>query len=231
VQPLHEAIAYVTGRSEVEIQAVDDSELIRSMVVEDRWVVSLGEYVPGASAPGDVQYGGPIEIRYGPSPELMRVINIVCRLLRPNHVVETGVAKGFTTASILDAIDRNRAGHLYSVELPSLYIGYSKQVGERIPNRLRGRWTLEFGPSAVVLPRLMNRIGAVDVFVHDSAANYDNQMTEYRCALSSMPRGGVLISDMLNSDAFIETAEATECRWAVIEQTKMHPLGILSKLS
>ena len=71
----------------------------------------------------------------------------------------------------------------------------------------------------------------MDVFVHDSASNFDNQMTEYRCALSSMPPGGVLISDMLNSDAFIQTAEATDCRWAVIEQTKTYPLGILSKLS
>ncbi len=62
-------------------------------------------------------------------------------------------------------------------------------------------------------------------------ANYDNQKTEYRIALAHMPAGGVLISDMLNSDAFLETAEATDCRWAVVRQTKAFPLGLLSKLS
>ena len=234
VRPLHEAVAYVTGRSEDDVRAVDDSELIRSMTVghghragvENQWVVSLGDY--GADA--KTRTGGPIEIFYGPSPELMRLVNLVCRLVRPEHVIETGVAKGFTTSSMLDALDRNQSGSLQSVELPSLYLGYADQVGECIPTRLRDRWTLEFGPSAVVMPKIIKRIGSLDVFVHDSAANYDNQMTEFRIALGSMPAGGILISDMLNNDAFLETVEATNSRWAVIEQSKAFPVGLMCKL-
>ena len=227
VRSLHEAVAYVTGCSMEDVQAVDDSALIQSMVVENRWVVSLGEYGKDA----EPETSGPIEIRYGPSPELMRLVNLVCRLLQPQQMVETGVAKGFTTASALDAIDRNGHGQLHSVELPSLYFGYAEQVGERIPNRLRNYWRLEFGPSAVVMPRLMKNIGSLELFVHDSACNYDNQKTEFSIALAHMPPGGILISDMLNSDAFLETVEANDCRWAVIEQTKSDPLGLMCKLS
>jgi predicted O-methyltransferase YrrM len=208
------------------VRAVDDSVLLESMVVENRWVVSLGAY--GGEVKGS---DGPIEVRYGPSPELMHLVNLVVRLLEPDQVLETGVAKGFTTASVLDALDRNEHGHLHSIELPSLYIGYSDQVGERIPDRLRSRWTLELGPSALAMPRVLARTGGLEVFIHDSAANYDNQRTEFRIALDKMPAGGVLVSDMLNSDAFLETTEAIDCRWAVVKQTKEFPLGILCKLS
>jgi predicted O-methyltransferase YrrM len=224
---LQAAVAYVLDRRADDVRAVDDSDLIKSMIVQGNWVAGLGSY---AGEKGVSESDGPIEVQYGPSPELVRLINIVCRLLRPDYVVETGVARGFTTASTLEALDRNGGGQMYSVELPSLYIGYAGQVGELIPDRLRERWVLEFGPSAIVMPRIARKIGKIDLFVHDSAANYDNQMTEFRIALANMPAGGVIVSDMLNSDAFLETAEAIQCRWAVVEQSKPFPLGLLCKL-
>lgn len=226
VRPLHDAFAYVLGLDSAAVNAADDSEMIRQMVVRERWVVSLGEAAGGARA-----NGGPIEVWYGPSPQLMRVVNLATRLLRPEIVLETGVAKGFTTASTLEALDRNGTGHMYSVELPSLYMGYARQVGEVIPDRLRPRWTLELGPSAIAMRRIGRRVGRFDLFIHDSGANYDNQKTEYELALEHMPVGGVIVSDMLNSDAFIELAESIDCRWAVIEQTKQFPIGLLRKLS
>lgn len=226
LRSLHDALAYVLGRDLEEVRAADDSEMIANMVVRERWVVSLDEAGAEASTNGD----GPIEVWYGPSPELMRAVNLGTRLLRPETVVETGVAKGFTTASTLEALDRNGTGHMYSVELPSLYLGYARQVGEVIPERLRSRWTLELGPSALAIPRIAERVEAIDLFVHDSGANYDNQKTEYALALAHMPAGGVIVSDMLNSDAFLEMAESIDSRWAVIEQTKQYPIGVLRKL-
>lgn len=226
VRPLYEALAYVLGLDVADVHAADDSELIRDMVVQQRWVVSLGDFSRNGAT-----NEGPIEVRYGPSPELMRTVNLATRLLRPDVVVETGVAKGFTTASTLDALERNGHGQMYSVELPSLYIGYSRQVGEVIPDRLRSRWELELGPSALGIPRIGKRVPSIDLFVHDSGANYDNQKTEYKLALEHMQPGGVIISDMLNSDAFIELADSLDCRWAVVEQTKAFPIGLLRTLS
>jgi hypothetical protein len=237
VRPMIEAVAHVTGCSEEKVRAADDSELMRSIEIGHSpvqpdgsrytWVVGLGQY----GGESESRVGGPIEAFYGPSPEMMGLVSLVCRLLRPEHVVETGVAKGFTSTAALDALDRNGRGQLHSVELPGLYVGFADQVGERIPQRLRHRWTLEFGPSAVMMPKIMRRIPAVDVFVHDSAANYDNQRTEFGIALDHMAAGSALISDMLNSDAFLEATESTDCRWSVINQSKDLPIGLLCKLS
>ena len=235
-RPMTEALASVTRQAEPSVEAVLSSELIKKMQVRQDgatcWVVQVGlndgHNTTSTSTEGR---GGPIPIFYGPSPELVKIVYAVCRLMRPKVVVETGVAKGFTSTAALTALAENERGRLYSVELPSLYIGYTRQVGELVPKQLRPRWSLELGPSAIVLPRLMKRLPPIDVFIHDSAANYDNQTTEYSIALDYMAPGGVLISDMLNSDAFVEMAESTGYAWLVIEQSKIFPIGVLWKVS
>ena len=164
----------------------------------------------------------------------MLLANLVCRLVQPETVIETSVGRGFQTTSILDALARNEKGRLWRIDLPSLYAGYAEQVGEVVPQRLRERWTLEFGPGAVVMPRLLKSMDRLDFSVHDAASNYDNRSMEYAISLSKMRPGGVLISNMINSDAFIEATDSVECRWAIIDHnhpTKPSPLGVLCKLA
>jgi len=227
LQSLEDALAFCTNHSKEEVIEAGRSEILEKMQVKKNWVVAL----PGESESVKADGEGPIEIFYGPSPELMKSVHIVCRLLRPEIVIETGVAKGFTSAGILDALEQNGTGDLYSVELPSLYFGYAQQVGEKIPESLLKRWHLELGPSALVLPRLLKQLGSVDVFVYDSAASYDNQIAEFSIILAGMRPGGVVISDLLMTDAFVEVAETYNCKWTTTEQTKGYPVGLLTKLS
>ena len=225
VRPWDEAVLYVTGHSRDDIPERGDSDLIANMVVQDRWVTGFRNEYDRTEG----RDSGPIETRYGPSPEHMKLVNLVCRLLRPENVLEAGVGRGFATTSVLDALHQNDSGHLYSVELPSLHRGYRDQVGDKVPDFLRNRWTLRFGPSAVAMPQILSKLPSLDVFIHDSGANYDNQMKEFELALAAMRPGGVLIAGQLNSNAFVEAAESADCRWAVIEQGKPYPMGILCK--
>ena len=225
MRPLHAGIAEALGCSEAEVAEAAGSELLKSMVVENNWVVSL----PSLESPQGARSGGPIEKRYGPSPELMTATHVICSLVRPSMVVETGVARGFTSCAVLEALERNGHGRLFSVEMPSLHIGYASQVGELIPDHLRKRWTLEQGPSAVVLPRLFAREGGPQVYLYDSAASYDNQVTEFGLAAEHMPPGGILIADLLMTDAFAEIGERSDCRWLAVPQVKGYPIGLLVK--
>jgi len=43
---------------------------------------------------------------------------VLCRVLRPRCVVETGVGPGVSTAHLLKAMDDNRLGWLYSINMP-----------------------------------------------------------------------------------------------------------------
>lgn len=49
---------------------------------------------------------------------LVRAIWCLTRHLRPSNLVETGVAHGLTSRLILEALERNEAGHLWSIDHP-----------------------------------------------------------------------------------------------------------------
>jgi len=51
-------------------------------------------------------------------PAFARAAWCLARHLRPQHVVETGVGRGVTSRAVLEALERNGHGHLWSMDLP-----------------------------------------------------------------------------------------------------------------
>jgi len=137
------------------------------------------------------------------------------RSLRPRVVVETGVMLGASTAHILEALDRNGAGHLFSVDLPK-----KDEIGALVPKSLRERWTLQIGDARDVLPRLSSEIERVDLFHHDSLHTYDHQRWEFETASGLLGDHGVLTAhDVLHvrgfRDAFRRHAHRRNVRASV----------------
>ncbi len=134
------------------------------------------------------------------------IVYSLIRSVRPDLVIETGVASGVSSYFILRALEANRNGRLISVDLPNLTSkeGYVNQDGvvdpvytppERgpgwmVPDRLRGRWQLLLGRSMEVLPKLSVR---PDLFSHDSDHSYKNMMDEFSWARRS--GAPVILSD------------------------------------
>jgi hypothetical protein len=73
------------------------------------------------------------------SKQLAKICYCSVRLLKPSVVVETGVSRGVTSAFILQALDVNRKGDLYSIELPHLGRVLHNDIGTYVPNNLRYR--------------------------------------------------------------------------------------------
>jgi hypothetical protein len=138
------------------------------------------------------------------------------RVVRPDVVVETGVANGFSTAFSLLALQANGAGHLHSIDLPrevgrdyeagTFYEGEGRagippgsEPGWLIPPPLKERWTLILGRSQEELPPLLERLGTVDAFMHDSEHSFDCMWFEFNAAWPALRPGGVLVSDDVNS--------------------------------
>jgi hypothetical protein len=138
------------------------------------------------------------------------------RHLRPQTAVETGVANGFSTAFALLALDRNGEGHLHSVDLPrevgrayeagTFYEGEGRagippgsESGWLIPTELRRHWTLVLGRTQDELPPLLERLGTIDSFMHDSEHSFDCMWFEFNEAWPHLREGGVLLSDDVNS--------------------------------
>lgn len=138
---------------------------------------------------------------WGPSIGLTlgAVLYGVCRKVRPATVVETGVASGVSSSFILQSLEDNRSGALYSIDLPL----WERESGWIIPDYLRHRWHLIVGQSSDRLLPLLEKVGTIDVFLHDSEHSYENMLWEYQTAWSRLKKGGILLSHNIDAnDAF-----------------------------
>jgi predicted O-methyltransferase YrrM len=134
----------------------------------------------------------------GIGSELGVIVYIICRKLKPDAVVETGVSSGISSAFILCALEDNKHGKLYSVDL-----AWGGQSGWIIPDFLRHRWHLELGSSSEKLSPLLEKSGEIDIFLHDSEHSYRNMLWEYQTAWKYLKPGGILLSHNVNhSQAF-----------------------------
>jgi predicted O-methyltransferase YrrM len=138
-----------------------------------------------------------------------------CRAARPEVVMETGVGNGVTTSFILQALKVNSKGRLLSIDLPPL--GYAS--GSFIPEALKQRWELHVGRSRRLLPGLLNKMGSVDAFLHDSLHTYRNMMFEYRTAWPALRSGGLLLSDdVAFNHAFEHFASRPDVAYAAVDE-------------
>jgi predicted O-methyltransferase YrrM len=142
---------------------------------------------------------------------MARIVWCVVRHLRPQQVIETGVARGITSRMILRALERNGDGHLWSIDLPFLRTSWYDETAAAVPHALQSRWTYVRGSSRRRLPGLLADLGQIDLFIHDSAHTEANMRFEFTTAWSAVRPGGVLVShDVEMNSAFAEFAESVD---------------------
>jgi predicted O-methyltransferase YrrM len=164
--------------------------------------------VAGAPRGGDPDRGG----RGGwndATAELRNVVAVCVRALRPEVMVETGVAHGYTSAAALGAMSDVGRGRLFSIDLPGIRRDGvpDEEIGSAVPGEARDRWELRLGPSRRLLAPLLRELGEIEVFLHDSDHTYASQLWEYRTAWPFIRPGGLLISDDVQNTAFLEFCE------------------------
>ncbi|MDQ3237385.1 MAG: class I SAM-dependent methyltransferase [Actinomycetota bacterium] len=156
---------------------------------------------------------------------LARCCYLLCRLVRPAIVVETGVAYGVSSAFVLQALEENGRGVLHSVDPPPLRRGYARSWGVAVPEELKARWTLHRGTSKRILPGLLEKLGTVDVFLHDSLHTHRNMRREFEAVWPCLRTGGVLIADDVERNrAFGGLRELNQSLWRVVRDREARPL-------
>ena len=142
------------------------------------------------------------------------LLYVLARMLRPEYVIETGVAAGVSTAFLCAALSDNGYGHLYSIELPpasvqdlqqddgALFDWPASGVGWAIPETVRQaigpRHTLILDDVRRALPRLLDQLPFVDLFIHDDLHIPEHMLWEYRLVWPKLRAGGMLASDDVN---------------------------------
>jgi predicted O-methyltransferase YrrM len=173
----------------------------------------------------DIRREDPSSLRWAADSLLARCCYLMCRLLEPTVVVETGVAYGVSSAFILRALEENGRGVLHSVDLPPLRREYERLWGIAVPGALRGRWTLHRGSSGRVLPGLLEDAGTVDLFLHDSLHTYRNMRRELETLWPRLRTGGVILADDVERNrAFGELQRKSPAYWRVVCDVQKRPL-------
>ena len=178
--------------------------------------------------------GAPFSSLHNGDSVFARFCYAITRALRPRAIVETGVCYGVTSAYILQALEVNGGGHLYSIDLPPLAKNSDQHVGGLIPLDLKRHWSLHRGTSRRLLEPLLANLGAIDIFIHDSLHTYENMKQEFAAAWPVIRPGGVLISDDIEGNtAFQELSGSLDVESSVViaETQKNSFFGIAVKKS
>jgi predicted O-methyltransferase YrrM len=164
----------------------------------------------------------PFRLSHNADYSLARLYYLVCRAMRPDMVLETGVGYGVSSAFILKALEKNGAGILHSVDLPPLGQNADDFVGFLLPEALKHRWRLHRGVSKRILPPLLRQMGRVDVFIHDSLHTNANVRRELRAVAPILaPRSIVIADDVHENDAFRDWVTMSKpVFWAAVREEK-----------
>jgi Methyltransferase domain len=176
------------GRLHSPIDLPPPSELVTEFW--DLWLLVMGEMRAKGFQPGPASFKGWNDGDAG----FVRAIWCLVRHLKPMNVVETGVAHGVTSRFVLEALERNGHGHLWSVDRPPIEREWQQQIGIAVDDALRKRWSYILGSSRRRLPGLLNQLGQIDLFIHDSLHSERNVRFELDQAWAVLRPSGVLIA-------------------------------------
>ena len=152
----------------------------------------------------------PLSSGRGAMGDEVELLYCFVRLTKPELVVETGVGAGFSTAYILKALQINKEGKLYSID----FFNTGEKCGWIIPDSLKERWELIRGLSGEVLHSLLDRLGSIDIFIHDSDHSYRNMMMEFRATWPFLKKGGIFLAhDIGRNDAFFDFCKEVGHPW------------------
>jgi predicted O-methyltransferase YrrM len=211
--------------AEKTFESIDEIALLRQEVYDSGLLDSLSnaaqkfsENVHGKTYRGNDYELADIGMKEG------IYVYMLARKYKPDIVVETGVCNGFSTAFILLALHLNKKGKLYSIDFPEVanmdyesdtfwegkrgaVIPENVQPGWAIPDYLRERWNLTMGKSQETLVPLLDSLGEIDFFLHDSEHSYECQWFECSESYKYLREGGILMVDDASwNDAFVEFA-------------------------
>lgn len=139
------------------------------------------------------------------------------RRLMPRIAVETGVAAGFSSHSILLAMQHNNGGKLYSSDFPYFRLKNAEQyIGVLVPEALRHRWTFLTEGDRQNIPQICSSLTAkIDLIHYDSDKTYEERAWTCRQLAERKSPDCLFIMDDIQDDLFFAELVGKSSDWAV----------------
>jgi predicted O-methyltransferase YrrM len=143
------------------------------------------------------------------------------RRVKPRTIVQTGVCNGLSAAFMMLGLVKNGPdGTLHVIDLPPVFnpddpawtvegnvygvvIPEGKTSGWLVPDAYRERFEVWNGDAKDLLPKMVDKLDAIDFFYHDSDHTYNHMMFEFHQAKRKLGKGGLVVGDDVSWNASV----------------------------
>jgi len=127
------------------------------------------------------------------------------RLTKPQVIVETGVAAGFSSLAFLEALDKNGFGRLFSSDFPYFRIASpEKYIGCIVPDHLRTRWSLRIEGDDSNLPAIVSEVSRIDLVHYDSDKSYAGRAFAMDRVKPLLSRDSIVLMDDIQDNSYFK---------------------------
>jgi predicted O-methyltransferase YrrM len=160
--------------------------------------------------------------------ETLRLLRGLVSLSRPRVAIETGVADGASTRTILHEMNINGGGVLISYDIDPA----ASDSGRGVPGP--AKWRFEILEQASALDALKERVqdleGPIDLWYHDSDHSYHWQTEELRLAASVISRPGIIVVDDVDGNgAFAKFLREVDCEaWTIFDGSTCSGVALMT---
>ncbi|AOL16616.1 hypothetical protein BFU36_07790 [Sulfolobus sp. A20] len=164
-------------------------------ILENIFKRSLREYLKEADEVNDrIEKILRNSFPYALSKSKRGILYAIVKHVNPSIVIETGIGPGVSSTIILSALTN---GTLYSIDVRDK-LENGKPIGFLVPEELRHKWKVYIGESRIMLPKILNEVKKVDIFLHDSEHTFENVMFELTTVWEKLEKGGIILIDNLD---------------------------------
>tara|TARA_B110000116_G_C16761545_1_gene548684 strand:+ start:117 stop:893 length:777 start_codon:yes stop_codon:yes gene_type:complete len=146
------------------------------------------------------------------------LLYFIVRYSKPQVVVETGVAAGFSSYAILKAIEENKSGRLFSSDFPYFRIpNPEKYIGIIVPKEIKNSWELFVEGDRVNLPLILKKVNTIDIFHYDSDKSYLGRKNSLKLLKKYVNDKTIIIMDDIQDNSFFHdyVLKLTHSNWYV----------------
>ena len=149
--------------------------------------------------------------------------------VRALHVLETGVAYGWSSLAILLSLQKRSGAHLISTDKPYPGRNNENYVGCVIPENLKPHWTLLRHSDRKSVPLALEKMKTIDLCHYDSDKSYEGRMLTYPLLWGALQDGGIFISDDIGDNlAFRDFCEKIN-KIPVVLRSEKRFIGVIIK--
>jgi predicted O-methyltransferase YrrM len=132
------------------------------------------------------------------------LLYFLVRLVRPEVIVETGVAFGFSSRAFLRALAKNGAqsARLYSSDFPYFRLTDPERIiGCLVEPELRAHWSLLIGSDRDNLKRIADDVPRIDLLHYDSDKSYSGREFALRTLGPKLAEGALILFDDIQDNS------------------------------